>query len=613
MKPVRVSAVILVACFAAACLSRGARAEEPKAAESDFQSIFDGRTLKGWHASAQTGHSGASGHKSGGRWVVENGAIVGSQDIPGNGGILLTDEQFGDFEVVLEMNNDFGPDSGLFLRSAEDGTSYQAMIDYHVGGNLMGLYGEERLGARPNLRNFTFLDRPERIKLVTEVNGVRVPVPFPMPLEDWPKFWRHGQWNDLRARIVGNPPHVTTWVKGVMFMDWTESEKRHPDKGGIGLQLHGGGNFTKQYVRYRNIRVKRLDGTGVAGSLQPFIDDHVLAGAVALVASPEKVLSLEAVGYADIAAKKPMRTDSLFWIASMSKPITATALMMLVDEGKVGVNDPVEKYLPEFKGQMVRVEEQGKVSLRKPARPVTVKNLLTHTSGLTNNDPRDSPSLREAVERYAATPLKFEPGSKFEYNNPGINTVGRIIEVASGMPYEQFMARRLFQPLGMNDTTFWPTLQQVQRLATTYMPNADRTGLLATTTLPFIDPRTGHRLMPFPAGGLFSTASDLSLFCRMILGGGVLEGKRYLSEASLREMTSTQTAGLPAAYGYGWFTGREPAGSFGHGGAHKTDMRIFPDKRLLTVLMVQHTDWRNAEGAKILPAFYQAAIKTFAK
>ena len=99
---------------------------------ADFEPIFDGQTLNGWHANAQTGHSRASEHKSGGRWVVEDGAIVGSQDIPGNGGILITDELFGDYEIVLEMNNDFGPDSGLFLRSTEDGTAYQAMIDYHA-------------------------------------------------------------------------------------------------------------------------------------------------------------------------------------------------------------------------------------------------------------------------------------------------------------------------------------------------------------------------------------------------------------------------------------------------------------------------------------------------
>lgn len=236
-------------------LAAQAWAGEPQ--EAGFQSLFDGQTLHGWHASAQTGHSRASGNKSGGRWVAEHGAIVGSQDIPGNGGILLTDEQLGDFEVVLEMNNDFGPDSGLFLRSTEDGKCYQAMIDYHGGGNLMGVYGEG-LGGKPSVRNFSFLDRPDKIKLETEHAGGAVPVPFPMKLEEWPNFWHHGQWNELRARITGNPPTITTWIKGVKFMEWTETEKRLPDKGSIGLQVHGGGDLTKQFVRYRNVRIKRL-------------------------------------------------------------------------------------------------------------------------------------------------------------------------------------------------------------------------------------------------------------------------------------------------------------------------------------------------------------------
>ena len=226
--------------------------------EQGFVSLFDGKTLKGWHASAQTGHSRKSGNTSGGRWVAEEGMIVGSQDIPGNGGILLTDELFGDFEVALEMKNDFGPDSGLFLRCTEQGKCYQAMIDYHGGGNLMGIYGEG-MGGKPSVRNFSFIDAPDKIVIVTENKGVPPPVAFPMALEEWPKFWRHGTWQELRARITGNPPHIVTWIKGVKFMDWTETEKRLGDKGSIGLQVHGGGDFTKQFVRYRNIRIKLLD------------------------------------------------------------------------------------------------------------------------------------------------------------------------------------------------------------------------------------------------------------------------------------------------------------------------------------------------------------------
>jgi hypothetical protein len=221
--------------------------------DESFVPLFDGKTFTGWHASSKTGHSATSGHKTGGRWVVEDGVIVGSQDIPGNGGILITDEKFGDYEIILEMNNDFGPDSGLFLRSTEDGTAYQAMIDYHAGGNLMGVYGEGKLGGKPSVMNFTFL------KEVTDIKPVVAPTPLPVLPQSWPFFWRHGQWNELRARIVNNPPAITTWVNGVKFMEWSETTKRHPDTGGIALQVHGGGDLTRQFVRYRNIRIKVLD------------------------------------------------------------------------------------------------------------------------------------------------------------------------------------------------------------------------------------------------------------------------------------------------------------------------------------------------------------------
>ncbi len=138
------SATFVLAIFLSSLFAT-TRAEPPKPEKFDdtgFVSIFDGKTLDGWKVSAKTGHSGTSKNKSGGKWEVKDGAIVGSQDIPGNGGIIITEKEYGDFEVVLEMNNDFGPDSGLFLRSTDTGKCYQAMIDYHKGGNLMGIYGE---------------------------------------------------------------------------------------------------------------------------------------------------------------------------------------------------------------------------------------------------------------------------------------------------------------------------------------------------------------------------------------------------------------------------------------------------------------------------------------
>jgi hypothetical protein len=240
---------VIIAAASAAALALPAPAQKQ---EAGFVSLFDGRTLNGWHVSAQTGHSRASGNKSGGRWVVENGAVIGSQDVPGNGGIILTDKPYGDFEVALEMNNDYGPDSGLFLRSNERGQAYQAMIDYHPGGNLMGVYGEGLSGGI-HLRNFDLLDTPDKIQVKADAA-----YPLSIKAEDWPKLWRHGRWNELRARITGNPPTIHTWINGTKIVEFTDREKRHPDTGSIALQVHGGGDFTKQYVRYRGMRVKEL-------------------------------------------------------------------------------------------------------------------------------------------------------------------------------------------------------------------------------------------------------------------------------------------------------------------------------------------------------------------
>ena len=353
---------------------------------------------------------------------------------------------------------------------------------------------------------------------------------------------------------------------------------------------------------------------GVAAALQPFVDSHSLAGAVVLVADRDKVLALEAVGFADVAARKPIQTDALFWIASQSKPITAAALMMLVDEGKVKLDDPVAKYLPEFKSQWLAAEQdRDHALLKKPGRPVTVRDVLSHTGGMPFKSALEEPTLdmlplRVAVGSYAMTPLQSEPGSKYQYSNAGINTAGRIIEVVSGMPYETFMDKRLFGPLGMKDTTFWPNEEQLRRLAKSYKPNAAKTGLEETTIWALQYPLTDRKRQPMPAGGLFSTAHDVGRLCRMMLNGGVFEGKRYLSEDAVMQMTSKQTGdALKEDYGLGWSTG---GGTFGHGGAYATNMSIDTKRGLITVFMVQHAGFPGS-GGQSLAAFQKAALERF--
>jgi CubicO group peptidase (beta-lactamase class C family) len=353
---------------------------------------------------------------------------------------------------------------------------------------------------------------------------------------------------------------------------------------------------------------------GIAAVLQPFVDSHALAGAVTLVADRDRVLSLEAVGFADVAAGKPMRPDALFWIASQSKSITAAAFMMLVDEGKVSLDDPVEKYLPEFKDQWLSAYRDGDVQLlRKPKHPPTVRQILSHTSGMPFSSAMEVPTLdglplRDAVRSYAMTPLQYEPGTGSQYSNAGINTAGRIIEVVSGMPYETFLDRRLFEPLGMKDTTFWPSGGQLDRLAKSYRPNADKTDLVETKIGQLQYPLDDRKRGPMPAGGLFSTAADVGRFCQMVLRGGTFEGKRYLSEGAVKQMTSKQTPdAVKGSYGLGWSTG---GGHFGHGGAYSTNMTIDPRRGLITVFLVQHAGFPK-DGGKSQAAFQKAAEERF--
>jgi len=362
--------------------------------------------------------------------------------------------------------------------------------------------------------------------------------------------------------------------------------------------------------------------------MRQFVDDGVIAGAVTLVARREGVASLDAVGFSDLAAKRPMLANDLFWIASMTKPITATAVLMLQDEGKLSVEDPVEKHLPEFKGQwMVAARGKDTLMLKRPARPITLRDLLTHTSGIANVEPpRPTCSLAELVMAYAHRPLLFEPGSAWAYSTSGINVLGRVVEVVSGRPFAAFLDARLLKPLGMKDTTFWPTPAQARRVAKAYQPRPG--GGLEEADNYFIQgPLTSRDRTPFPGGGLFSTAPDMARFYRMILNGGESGGRRYVSKAAVEQMTRTQTGELKAgfvdgmSFGFGWAVVRQPQGvtamlspgAFGHGGAFGTQGWVDPGQDLILVLMIQRAKLNNADNSDIRRAFQEAAVAAVRK
>jgi len=356
--------------------------------------------------------------------------------------------------------------------------------------------------------------------------------------------------------------------------------------------------------------------------MQGFVDDKTIAGAVTLVARNGQIAALDTVGQADIANAKPMKPDTMFWIASMTKPITATAIMILRDEGKLAIDDPVEKHLPEFKNQwLVGNKSQDVLTLKRPARPVTLKHLLTHSSGVADAQGagRDL-SLSELVLLYSQQPLKSEPGSKWEYNNPGINTLGRVVEVVSGETFESFLQKRIFKPLGMKDTTFYPSGGQIRRVAKSYEPG---TNDLNEIGISFIKGPLDSRTRPaFPSGGLFSTAQDMFRFYQMVLNRGTWDGKRIVSADSVAMMTRTQTGDLKTgftegmSFGLGWAVVREPQGvtamlskgTYGHGGAYGTQGWVDPEKNMIFVLMIQRAKLQNADASPIRQALQQAAV-----
>lgn len=367
--------------------------------------------------------------------------------------------------------------------------------------------------------------------------------------------------------------------------------------------------------------------------MQKLVDEHKIAGAVTLVARKGQIVSLQTAGYANLEKQTPIRDDTLFWIASMTKPITALAVMMLHEEGKLSIDDPVEKHLPEFKGQMLVSETSAqKTVLVKPVRVITIKDLLTHTSGLVGKSPLDKEALdqltlREAVITYALSSLQFQPGSKWSYCNPGITTLGRIVEVVSGVPFATFMDKRIFKPLGMKDTTFWPSSAQLKRLATAYKNTADDKALEPVSITYLTEPYSSRKRMALPAGGLFSTAGDLAKLYLMLLAGGEIDGKRFISEAALKQMTTIHSADLKAGFtdgmgmGLGFQIVREPVGvtsmlspgTYGHGGAYGTQGWIDPQKEMIYILLIQRAGLKNGDASEMRQVFQEAAAAAVMK
>jgi CubicO group peptidase (beta-lactamase class C family) len=352
------------------------------------------------------------------------------------------------------------------------------------------------------------------------------------------------------------------------------------------------------------------------------IEHREISGAVTVVVSRDRTLHCSATGLSDIAAQTPMTPGTLFWIASMTKPITATAVLMLQDEVKLSLSDPVSKFIPEFKDL--------KTPAGKPAN-LTLAQLLTHTSGLAEaggNDAAHARTLADLIPLYLRSATQFEPGSRWSYCQSSINTAARIVEIVGGQSFDTFLDQRLFLPLGMTNTTFYPSRKPAAPRVVAYRKNS------TTGALEPVAPRTEYgqdNRPPLGNGGLYSTGPDYARFCQMLLSGGTLEGRRYLSPQAMTCLATVQTGDLPTGFlqsndygnlgaNYGWGIGtcvlKTPhpgvaamlsPGSYGHGGAWGTQAWIDPSRGVAYILMVQRSDFPNSDASTVRRAFQQAA------
>lgn len=349
--------------------------------------------------------------------------------------------------------------------------------------------------------------------------------------------------------------------------------------------------------------------------MRHFVDEKTVAGVVTLIARGNDVIEFDAEGMADIESNRPMRKDTIFQIMSMTKPVTAIGIMMLAEEGKLSLRDPVDQYLPEFKNlKVVANTGPDAARLSEPEHAITIRDLLTHTAGITDAAPASignyqhdmNVPLDEVVRQLAKERLLFQPGTAWSYSSAGIEILGRIIEVCSGQKYEDFVAERILRPLGMKDSFFFPPAGKIDRIAMVYV-SKDGKLVPAPATILGGDPAK-HRagsVFPAPGWGLYSTAEDLLHLYRMMLNDGVYEGHRYLSPFSVHLMTEPHTSGIRpvgwmrgADYGLAWEVVTDPMGelaghtigTYGHGGAFGTQGWIDPNNQLISIMLIQKAD-----------------------
>ncbi|MCP4192137.1 MAG: beta-lactamase family protein [Planctomycetaceae bacterium] len=350
-------------------------------------------------------------------------------------------------------------------------------------------------------------------------------------------------------------------------------------------------------------------------AMQEFVDADAIAGAVTLVGHRGKIVHLGAVGWADIEKQQPMKKGSLFAIASMTKPIVSTAVMILQDEGKLSVDDKVSKYLPAFAEVKLQNGET-------PSREMTIRDCVTHTSGLSGKQLFDG-SLEEAVDALAQRPVAFSPGERWLYS-PGLNVAGRIVEIVSQQSLDEFLKTKVFEPLRMNRATFFLEEKQLRRVATLYKWNAAEKTLVPSKG--FLGDYS-QLTAPNPSGGLFATARDMFRFYQMVLNGGMLRGQRIVSKGGVEAMISPQSGDLKTGFtpgncwGLGWCLVREPQGTtgmfskgtFGHGGAFGTQGWVDPETDTIYVMMIQRDGLLNSDNSKMRRVFQQTAFDQLKK